>query len=80
MSRDRYVVVQRTGFVPYFLCAWRDTPDDPRDYGDRGYRDSWDCLRARALMFDGPTARRIKQQLVDRNPMAVVPVHLELVR
>ena len=45
--RGKYVVVQRTGFMPYFLSEWHAGTD------------RWDCLRARALAFDGSAARRI---------------------
>jgi hypothetical protein len=61
-----YVIVQRTGFVPYFLSTWRDGAD------------SWDCLRARALGFDGPTARRIADRLNARRPAAPLPVTIEV--
>lgn len=66
----RYVVVQRTGFMPYFLSAWSAAES----------KDSWDCLRARALAFDGPAARRIANQLNARNPAAPVPVVVEALR
>lgn len=61
-----YVVVQRTGFMPYFLSAWTNEID------------SWDCLLAR--VFDGPTARRIANQLNTRKPTAPVPVVVEALR
>jgi hypothetical protein len=64
----KYAVVQRTGFVPYFLSEWTNGMD------------SWDCLRARALAFDGPTARRIVNQLNAKRPAAVVPVMAEELR
>lgn len=63
-----YVVVQRTGFMPYFLSAWTNGID------------SWDCLRARALVFDAPAARRIANQLNARRPTAPVPVVVEALR
>lgn len=63
-----YVVVQRTGFMPYFLSAWTHGID------------SWDCLRARAVAFDGPTARRIANQLNARRPAAPLPVVVEALR
>ena len=66
----KYVVVQRTGFMPYFLSAWSDAES----------KDSWDCLRARALAFDGTVARRIAHQLNARTPMAPVPVVVEVLR
>lgn len=72
MSRGKYLVVQRTGFMPYFLCAWQPSGKD--------LKDSWDCLRSRALVFDGPTARQIASQLNARNPAAPVPVSLEVTR
>lgn len=58
----KYAVVQRTGFVPYFLSAWTNGID------------SWDGLKARALVFDGPKARWIVKQLNARRPAAVLPV------
>ena len=61
----KYVVVQRTGFVPYFLSAWHDGVD------------RWNCLRVRALAFDGSAARRIANQLNARNPAAPLPVSIE---
>lgn len=67
----RYVVVQRTGFLPYFLCSWSDGPHG---------KDSWDCQRARALAFDGPAARRIANQLNARSPAAPLPVSIEVIR
>ena len=66
----RYVVVQRTGFMPYFLSVWSAASGT----------DSWDCLRARALAFDGPVARRIANQLNARRPMAPVPLVVEVLR
>lgn len=63
-----YVVVQRTGFMPYFLSAWTDGID------------SWDCLRARALTFDARAARRIANRLNARRPTAPVPVVVEALR
>lgn len=66
----KYVVVQRTGFMPYFLSAWSDTTSE----------NSWDCLRARALAFDGHAARRIANQLNAQRPMAPVPVSVEVIR
>jgi len=66
----KYVVVQRTGFMPYFLSAWSDATST----------DSWDCQRARALVFDGPAARRIANQLNALKPMAPVPVAVEVIR
>ena len=67
----KYVVVQRTGFVPYFLSLWSDGPNG---------KDSWDYVRARALVFDGPVARQIASQLNARNPAAVVLVSIEVIR
>jgi hypothetical protein len=61
----RYIVVQRTSFVPYFLSEWSDTMD------------RWDCVRARALVFDGPAARRVVNQLNARSPLAALPVSIE---
>lgn len=58
----KYIVVQRTGFMPYFLSAWHDEIDH------------WDCHLDRAVVFDGPAARRIAQQLNARRPMAPLPV------
>lgn len=66
--KAKYVVVLRTGFMPYFLSAWSDGAD------------RWDCLRARALAFDGPAARRIANQINARNPVAVLPVSIEVIR
>jgi len=68
VTRSKYLVVQRTGFMPYFLCTWQPNG-----------KESWDCLRNRALVFDGPTARQIASQLNARNPAAVVPVTTEVV-
>jgi hypothetical protein len=61
----KYVVVQRTGFVPYVLSAWTNGTE------------SWDCLRSRALAFDGPAARRIANQLNARRPGAPLSVVVE---
>lgn len=69
-SSTKYVVVQRTGFVPYFLSAWNDVSGT----------DSWDCLRARAVAFDGPAARRIANQLNAKSPAAPVPIVVEVLR
>ena len=63
--RARYVVVQRTGFVAYFLSVWRDGVD------------SWDSARSRTLLLDGPTARRIVAQLSAQRPGAPVLPHVE---
>lgn len=71
MKDRKYLVVQRTGFVPYFLCAWRD--------GSHG-TDSWDCLRNRAIVFDGPAARRIVNQLNAQRPAAPLLVVIEEAR
>lgn len=68
MKPGKYVVVQRTGFVPYFLAAWYDGTEQ------------WDCLRARALTFDGPTARRIASKINAKNPAAPLPVLVEAIR
>ena len=65
----KYVVVQRTGFMPYFLSSWSSAGTD-----------RWDCLRARAIVLDGPTARRIASQLNGRHPAAPVPVSIEVLR
>lgn len=68
-ANDRkYVVVQRTGFVPYFVCAWHDGTE------------SWGCERARALSFDVRRARRIANQLNARHPGALLPVVIEAAR
>ena len=67
----KYVVVQRTGFIPYFLSVWSD--------GMHG-NDSWDCLRTRALVFDGPAARRIANQLNALSPAAPLPVLIEVIQ
>jgi hypothetical protein len=64
----RYVVVQRTGFLPYFLSSWSDGTD------------RWDCHVDQARVFDGPTARQIASQLNDRRPAAPVPVSIEVLR
>lgn len=66
--KTKYVVVQRTGFVPYFLSTWSSGTD------------RWDCVSARALVFDGPTARRIANQLNALHPAAPVPVSTEVIR
>lgn len=67
----KYVVVQRTGFVPYFLSSWSAGTDNTG---------SWDHLRARALVLDGPAARRIADQLNARNLAAPLPVTVEVFR
>ncbi len=64
----KYAVVQRTGFMSYFLSAWNNGID------------SWDHLRTRALAFDGPTAQRIVNQLNARRLPAPVPVVVEELR
>ena len=65
----KYVVVQRTGFMPYFLCAaWSDGTD------------RWDCHVDQARVFNGPVARRIAEQLNHSNPGSVVPVTVETIR
>ncbi len=64
----KYVVVQRTGFMPYFLCTWKDGTDQ------------WDCLRKHALVLDGPTARRIANQLNAQSTAAPLPVSIEVIR
>ena len=66
--KAKYVVVQRTGFVPYFLSVWSDCAH------------GWDHLRARALVFDGPAARRIANQLNAKSPAAPLPVSIEVIR
>jgi len=62
------IVVQRTGFLPYFLCSWRDGTD------------RWDCHVDQARVLDGPTARRIANQLNARSPAAPLPVSIEVIR
>jgi hypothetical protein len=64
----KYVVVQRTGFVPYFVCAWHDGAE------------SWGCERARALSFDARLARQIANQLNARHPGSPLPVVIEEAR
>ena len=65
----KYVVVQYTGFVPYFLAtSWSDGTD------------RWDCHMDQARKFDGPTARRIRDQLNAQRPHAVIPVAVETIR
>lgn len=61
-----YIVVQRTGFVPYFLSSWIDETD------------SWNCHLTQARRFDRMTARRIASQLNANN--RVLPVSVERVR
>jgi len=61
----KYVVVQQTGFMPYFLCAWSDQQTSNH---------RWDCLRSRALVFDGPKARRIANKLNAHRPAIQVTV------
>lgn len=73
MSRGKYVVVQGTGFMPYFLCSWNEATN-------RESRAGWDCLRARALVLDGSAARRIAGLLNAESPAAPVPVTIEVVR
>ena len=68
LTTMKYVVVQRTGFVPYFLSAWSDGAD------------RWDCVRARALVLDGSAARRIANRLNARSPAAPLPVSIEVIR
>lgn len=65
----KYIVVQRTGFMPYFLSSWID------DGTDR-----WDCHVDQASVFDGPTARRIADRLNNSYPARVVPVTVETLR
>lgn len=64
----KYVVVQRTGFLPYFLSSWGDGTD------------RWDCHVDQACVFNGPAARRIAEQLNNSNPGRVVPVTVETIR
>jgi len=64
----KYIVVQRTGFVPYFLSSWSDGTD------------RWNCHRDQARVFNGPIARRIAKQLNARNPVAPLPVIVEALR
>jgi hypothetical protein len=64
----KYVIVQCTGFMPYFLCAWSAGTDQ------------WDCHRDRALVFDGSTARRIAGQLNAHHPGSPVPVTVDTVK
>jgi hypothetical protein len=65
----KYVVVQRTGFVPYFLATpWSDGTE------------RWDCHLDQARTFDGPTARRVRDQLNAKHPAAVIPVAVETLR
>ena len=71
MKPVKYIVVQRTGFMSYFLSAWSDGPHA---------QDSWDCQRARALTFDGSMARRIANQLNAKNPAAPLPILVEVIR
>jgi len=63
----KYVVVQRTGFMPYFLSAWSDGTD------------RWDCVRDRALVFDGPGARRIVERLNAQRPAAPIHASVEVI-
>lgn len=60
-----YILVQRSGFMSYFLSAWHN--------GDA----RWDSLRARALTFDGPTAQQVAKQLNAQRPAAPIPVTIE---
>lgn len=69
--REKYVVVQRTGFMPYFLSEWYEGVD---------LCDRWDRLRSRALQFDLTAARRVMKQLNAARPTAILPVEIELVR
>ena len=71
MKDRKYLVVQRTGFVPYFLCAWHDRP-----HGTDG-EERWDYQRDRALAFRGPVARQIANQLNAQRPAAPLPVVIE---
>ena len=64
----KYMVVRRTGFVPYFLATpWSDGTE------------RWDCHLDQARTFDGPTAR-IRDQLNAKNPTAVLPATVETIR
>ncbi|HSX23043.1 MAG TPA: hypothetical protein VLE97_09740 [Gaiellaceae bacterium] len=65
----RHVVVRRTGFLPYFLCApWSDGTD------------RWDCHVDQAHVFGAAAARRIADQLNAKNPCAVIPATVEVLR
>jgi hypothetical protein len=61
----KYVVVQSTGFMPYFLCAWNDEQESSHQ---------WACLRSRALVFDGPKARKVANKLNALQPTIKVIV------
>ena len=60
------MVVQRTGFMPYFLCTWSFEGDD-----------EWSPLAMRALRFEGKRARAIAARLNARNPGSPLPVRVE---
>lgn len=65
----KYIVVRYTGFLPYFLCApWSDGTD------------RWDCHIDQARVFDGPAARKIRDQLNAKSPAAVIPATVETLR
>jgi hypothetical protein len=62
----KYVIVQRTGFIPYFLSAWRDGTD------------CWVHLRSHARVFDGRAARLVAKQLNARYSAVPHPVTVEI--
>lgn len=62
----KYVVMRRTGFVPYFLASsWSDGTE------------RWDCHVDQARVFDAPTARRMADQINAQRPGAVIPATVE---
>lgn len=74
MSPNRYIVVQHTGFMPYFLYAWKE--------GLPGgtHHTVWNCLRTLALKFDGNTARKVMKLLNAQTPTALLPVSIMVIR
>jgi hypothetical protein len=61
----KYVVVQRTGFVPYFLLHWD------------GHQTRWNPLRTIAKRFTRAQARRIADHLNVLSPAAPLPITIE---
>lgn len=68
----KYIVVQRAGFVSYFLSAWRD--------GGASCTCGWDRLRVRAIVFEGPAARRIADRLNCAATPRPLPVTVEVIQ
>lgn len=63
----RFIIIQRTGFCPYFLSAWDAATQT----------DSWCALRDLAKRFTRYEAEQVVKTLNARNPGAPVPVTYE---